>query len=326
VFEYVLSQLVLASAQTVQSHDSARTPSKLGKSSPEESPTMNIRLSAGGGAYGFVLTSDPIRIDACITTTPRTLFPLLTRNRDSNPSDLEADLDITIQDQNMNLVPPILPHGTLPTPRTILSAGQCWSGYAVSTWGYSVSKPGQYHIAFVPQTISSNWAAAHGYRVVSDISSDVKLVRRYSDADPHFIDPPKGWISGRPACLTAYRDRTTILPALALNKAGSSGDECFFVYEYPGTILDGINKERRAASSADNTLLSENDDECGWNHVTTLTYRRKSAPYTHTEAVLLNLPTGYIVARYQRPDRADDDVAVENALDAPCLALRNAKR
>jgi hypothetical protein len=54
---------------------------------------------------------------------------------------------------------------------------------------------------------------------------------------------------------------------------------------------------------------------------TVFTYRLKSAPYTRTQAVILKTEHGYIVARYRRPESANDDEDALDALDAPCRVL-----
>ena len=86
-------------------------------------------------------------------------------------------------------------------------------------------------------------------------------------------------------------------------------------------MSEGIAWERGLARSG-NVLLSEDDDvECGHERLTKVSYQSTSEPHLHTDAVLLNMPEGFVVARYQRPSDVEDDVPAEEALDAPCKLL-----
>ncbi len=294
------------------------TPTPQPTATPMRPPMITFVASAAGGAYGLFQNGDPIIVAASINAFPYLPFPFLTGS-------LVDNLRVRVQDMRSRTVNPIRDPQLTPAPEATTAIGVAWKATPLSAWGYDLQKPGRYRVSFAFGTITTDWALAHGYRIENEFFGDVRLVTRYADVDRHFFPPPKGW-SGHDLfesrCLPLRVNIRTPFPTMALVQSPSTGSECFLVYRYKESLAQGIEREHQRAMNSDNVLLSEdNDQECGSEHATTFTYQRRIAPFTHTQAVLLKLSDGYIVARYTRPSEATDDSAAEDALHAPCLVL-----
>ncbi len=291
---------------------------------------MTLTVGASPSSYGVALIGEPIAIDARIdvaSSNPIAPFPYF-----EDPVD---EIRITVTGPHDTTLQPTLRPAPSAPPRPITARRAFFNPQPLSAWGYVLRTPGRYHLSFSFDPITTNWAIANGWHVDESFSGDVRVVRSYADADRHLFPPPKGWGAAPEDCFPVHRARlpgivsfrgygTSVdTPDLARAKALPNAHECFVVVVRGDATLDeGLNAERALATNPETIFVSEDDRvPCGSVSETVFTYRSKSAPYTRTQAVILKTEHGYIVARYRRPESADDDEDALDALDAPCRVL-----
>ncbi len=295
---------------------------------------MILNVGASTESYGVALVGEPIAIAARIDVASSNRiapFPYF-----EDPVD---EIRITVTGPNGTSIEPTARLAPSASPHPTTARQAFYNSHPLSAWGYVLRAPGRYHLSFSFDPVTTNWATANGWHVDEYFSGDVRVVRSYADADRHFFPPPKGWGAASEDCFQSRRVRTSNVvsvggrrridgtfadpPDLSREKTSTNGRECFAVFvRRDATLDDGLNAERALATNPETIFISEDDRvPCGSVLETVFTYRLKSAPDTRTRAVILKTADGYIVARYQRPESADDDEDALAALDAPCRVL-----
>lgn len=260
-----------------------------------------------GSAYGVYLVGEPIDVGASISAFPAVSLPLASK-------DMRENLDVRITSERGRLIAPNRPVPSMPSNN---SWEREYGGVRLSDWGYNLGL-GSYRITYALKPYLSDWAATRGYEIIVK-PAELRIVRQYSDVDPHFFPAPSGWTSG--GCEPWYVDGRPTFEVLHRSKDVTSGEECFQVYLFSRASGDGLARERFRANSSATVPLSETTVACGSVRATVFTYRLEPQSARRTESVVMPTRDGYIVARYTRPDTAPDDPAALDALKAPCLLL-----
>jgi hypothetical protein len=260
-----------------------------------------------GSAYGVFLAGEPLHGWASVSVFPDTWPPV-------GSDDMRENFDLRITDDRGKLIAPVRP---FLAPPWNVSSERPYGEVRLSDWGYDLGL-GRYRITYLPKPRITDWAAAHGY-VVAVVPTDVRIVRRYSDVDPHYFPVPSGWDGSCPSSFVATTGRPTHI-VMERTKQVPAGEECFRVYIFEAG-WGGLPWVRGWASGKDVVALSDTTVTCGSERATVITFRTKTTPSTHTEMVYMELRSGFIFARYSRPDTVPDDPAALEALNAPCQVL-----
>ncbi len=189
--------------------------------SPLPSPKIVFWTAAFGSAYGVFQAGEPINIDASLSARPPVTFPYL-------DGGIRGNVDLHITDERGRLVAPTRPRALNVSPRIITGYGINSDSAPLSDWGYDIVRPGSYHVDSSLKAVTTDWAAANGFTIETQSATDIRIVTRYSDLDPHLFPSPAGW--ARYGCVPGQTNGRPTGEALRRSKMAPGGEQCFRVY------------------------------------------------------------------------------------------------